>query len=64
MNIDDIDDSVRIAFRRWLRASKFLGGCTRKEQGKLGAERRELNRVLRRRGLSFADVAPILEAEN
>jgi hypothetical protein len=58
-----IDDSVRLAFNQWMRANRWTSTLTASEKGKLGAARRELNRVLRRRGLTYNEVAPILAAE-
>jgi hypothetical protein len=56
----EIDASVQIEFNRWMLANRWTSGLTRAEAGRLGAAKRELNRVLRRRGLTFEEVAQAL----
>lgn len=53
-----IDDAVLDAFDAFLKADRWTSVLTPEERGRKGARKRELNRVLRRRGLTFDDVAP------
>ena len=53
-----IPDEVRAAFDKWTKADKWRSALTNEEKGRLGAARRDLNRVLRRHGLRYDDVAP------
>jgi hypothetical protein len=60
MTKDNLPDEVKNAWNHWMSCNLWRSSLTRQEAGKLGAAKRDLNKVLKKHSLTFDEVGQAL----